>query len=196
MTLVSQMFDITYNASFKIILNLMPLPCCLFTYLRRFTFILQPLLPSTHPVIFLGLVACAMSVCMLLLPGVCGKPQYDCIFINIDEHKPGMLRLSIARARLFFSIKVNHIKHSCGLVHWHSGLGDSVDENTGMWVIEPYILDDGRPQTAVIHLDTIVYLAHLLPIYGEEQAPRGVIYRLPGQIFHILCQQVCRSPYF
>ena len=51
-----------------------------------------------------------------------------------------------------------------------------MDENMGMWVIEPDILDDGRPQAAVIHLDTIVCLVHLLPIYGEEQAPRGVKY--------------------
>ena len=48
--------------------------------------------------------------------------------------------------------------------------------HTGMWVVKPDILDDGTPRTAVIHLDSIVRLAHLLPIYGEEQAPRGVKY--------------------
>ena len=45
-----------------------------------------------------------------------------------------------------------------------------------MWVVKPDILDDGLPWTAVTHLDTVVCLAHLLPIYGEEQAPRGVKY--------------------
>ena len=85
-------------------------------------------------------------------------------------------QIECCHARFFFSIKMNCIKHSCALVHWYSGLGDSVDENTGLWVIEPDILDDGRPWTAVNHLDTIVCLAHLLPIYGEEQAPRGVMY--------------------
>ena len=112
----------------------------------------------------------------------CGKPQYDCVFINIDKHKPGMFRLSIAHARLFFSIKVNCIKHSCALVHWYYGLRDSVDENTGMWVVEPDILDDGRHQTAVIHLDMIVCLGHLFPIYGE-QAPKGVMYMDSLDIF-------------
>jgi hypothetical protein len=105
-----------------------------------------------------------------------GKPRFDCVFVNVDELKPGMLGLSVARPRLFFSVMVNRIKHSCALVHWYSRLGDSVDENTGMWVVEPDILDDGRPRTAVIHLDAIVRLAHLLPIYGEERAPRGVKY--------------------
>ena len=79
-----------------------------------------------------------------------------------------MLGLSVAHARLFFSIMMNWIRHSYALVHWYSQLGDSVDENTGMWVVEPDILDDGRPWTAVIYLDTIICLAHLLPIYGEE----------------------------
>ena len=64
----------TYYGSFKIISNLMPLPCHV-TYLRRFMFILQPPLPSTHPVIFVGLVACAMSVCMLLLSGDVANPN-------------------------------------------------------------------------------------------------------------------------
>ena len=45
-----------------------------------------------------------------------------------------------------------------------------------MWVVKPNILDDGMPWTAVIHLDSIVRLAHLLPIYGEEWAPRGLKY--------------------
>ena len=45
-----------------------------------------------------------------------------------------------------------------------------------MWVVEPDVLDDGLPQTAVIRLDTVVCLAHLLPIYGEEQTPRSVKY--------------------
>ena len=58
----------------------------------------------------------------------------------------------------------------------NSWLGGSVDENMDMWVSEPNILDDGRHQAAVFHLDTIVHLVHLLPIYGEEWAPRGMKY--------------------
>ena len=73
---------------------------------------------------------------------------------------------------------MNHVKYSCALVHWYSLIGDSPDECTGMWVVEPNIniLDDGAPRTAVIHSDSIVQLAHLLPIYGEEQAPRRMKY--------------------
>lgn len=45
-----------------------------------------------------------------------------------------------------------------------------------MWAVKPDILDDGMTQTGVIHLDSVVQIAHLLPIYGEEQAPRGLKY--------------------
>ena len=105
-----------------------------------------------------------------------GAPRYDCVFINTDDSEPGMRGLSVAQAKLFFAATVDRVKYSCALVHWYSLIGDSADECTGMWVIEPDILDDGTPWTAVIHLDSIVRLAHLLPIYGEELAPRGLKY--------------------
>ena len=52
-----------------------------------------------------------------------------------------------------------------------------------MWTVEPDTLDNGKPQTAIIHLDTVVRLAHLLPIYGEERAPRGVKYTSSLDVF-------------
>ena len=49
-----------------------------------------------------------------------GKPQYDCIFVNANESELGMCELSIAQARLFFTVTVNHVKYPCMLVHWYS----------------------------------------------------------------------------
>ena len=105
-----------------------------------------------------------------------GAPQYNCVFINTDDSELGMHGLSVAQAKIFFAATVDCVKYSCALVHWYSLIGDSADKCTGMWVIEPDILDDGTPWTAVIHLDSIVQLAHLLPIYGEELSPRGLKY--------------------
>ena len=103
-----------------------------------------------------------------------GAPWYNCVFINTDDLELGMRGLSVAQAKLFFTATVDHVKYSCVLVHWYSLIGDSTDECTGMWVVKPNILDDGTPQTAEIHLDSIVQLAHLLSIYGEEPALRGL----------------------
>ena len=105
-----------------------------------------------------------------------GRPQYDCILVNADELQQGMHGMNVTHAKLFFSVTMNHIKYPCVLIHWYSLVGDSPDENMGMWVVKPDILDNGRPWTAVIHLDTIVCLAHLLPIYRERQVPRGMKY--------------------
>ena len=52
-----------------------------------------------------------------------------------------------------------------------------------MWVIKRDILDNGKPWTSVIHLDSILRLAHLLPIYGDKQAPRGLKYTDSLDIF-------------
>ena len=87
------------------------------------------------------------------------KPQYDSIFVNTDEHVPSMLGLHVAWVKLFFLVTVNHKKYPCALVHWYSLVGDSSNENIGMWVIEREVVD-GKPQTAVIHIDTVLHLAH------------------------------------
>ena len=74
-----------------------------------------------------------------------GRPRYDCVFVNTDESELGMRGLSIARARLFFRVTVNCLKYPCALVHWYSRVGDSPDESTGMWAVEPDTLDNGKP---------------------------------------------------
>ena len=113
----------------------------------------------------------------------CSPPQYDRILVNTNELELGLCKLSITCARLFFSTTVNCIKYPCMLVHWYSQLRDSPDKSTGMWVVEPDVLEDGTLQASVIHLDTVVYLAHLLPIYGDEPAPRGMKYTDSLDIF-------------
>ena len=72
-----------------------------------------------------------------------GRPRYDSILVNAHELQQGMLGLNVACARLFFSVTMNHVKYPCALVHWYMIGGDSPDDNTGMWVVEPDILDNG-----------------------------------------------------
>ena len=44
-------------------------------------------------------------------------------------------------------------------------MGDSSNDQTGMWVVEP---DDDESPPSIIHLDSVVYAAHLLPVFGQE----------------------------
>ena len=101
-----------------------------------------------------------------------GPPRYDCIFVETDPDAPGMAGLDIARVRLFFSCNYNGVKYPCALVQWFSRVGQSADPGTGMWVIEPDVTDDEVPITSVIHLDTIIRAAHLLPVFKEKYVSR------------------------
>lgn len=101
-----------------------------------------------------------------------GPGRHDCVFVETDPDAPGMRGLDIARVRLFFSFTYNGIKYPCALVHWFSRVAESADRGTGMWVVEPDSTDDGKPFASVIHLDTIIRAAHLLPVYGSQFVSR------------------------
>ena len=44
----------------------------------------------------------------------------------------------------------------------------------GMWTVEPNMMDEGALLAAVIHLDTIIQAAHLLPVFKEKLVPRDL----------------------
>lgn len=95
-----------------------------------------------------------------------GPGRYDTVFVNTDSSADGMRGLDVARVRLFFSFSHDGVKYPCALVHWFSRVGDSPDDLTGMWVVYP---DDDESPPSVIHLDSIVRAAHLLPVFGPER---------------------------
>ena len=189
MTLVNQNFYITYSVSYKISLNLsqMSHPLHSSIYWTVSPFIPLLLLPFMHPVTCAEQVACVVSTSMLVNSWRCGKPWHNCVFIDTDELQLGIHGLSVALARLFFSVTMKCVKHPCTLIQWYFLVGDSPNENTGMWVVGCDILDDGKPWTSVIHLDSIVHLAHLLPIYGDKWAPKGVKYMDSLDMFEEFC---------
>jgi hypothetical protein len=97
-----------------------------------------------------------------------GAARHDCVLTETGPDTPGMAGLDIARVCLFFSCTFNGVKYPCALVDWFSRVGNSADPRTGMWVIEPDYTAEGAPLTAVIHLDTIIQAAHLLPVFKNE----------------------------
>ncbi|KAF8528622.1 hypothetical protein JB92DRAFT_3081421 [Gautieria morchelliformis] len=78
-----------------------------------------------------------------------GSGRYDTIFVNTDPFAEGMHGLDIARVQLFFSFSHDGVQYPCALVHWFS-----------------------RLVTSIVHLDTIVRAAHLLPVFGHEYVSR------------------------
>lgn len=56
-------------------------------------------------------------------------------------------------------------------MEWFKKIGRSPEEQTGMWVVKPENDDHSRWLTSIIHIDTILCGAHLLPVYGKQFLP-------------------------
>ncbi|KAG1796926.1 uncharacterized protein HD556DRAFT_1441101 [Suillus plorans] len=105
-----------------------------------------------------------------------GPGRHDCIFISTDPSAEGMRGFDIAQVRLFFSFKHNGILYPCALVHWFKRVRNLPDEITGMWVVEPEVLEDGTCLASVVHLNAILRAAHLIPVYGNDFVPTYLSY--------------------
>jgi len=88
---------------------------------------------------------------------------------------PGMKGLEIARVHLFFSFEVGDDFFSCALVHEFYKPFDDPDPDNGMWIVEPDHDSDEYRIMSVVHLDSIVRAAHLLPVFkGNVAIPREI----------------------
>ena len=78
-----------------------------------------------------------------------------------------MKGLLVARVYLFFRFSHHGIDYPCALVHWYS-TSDELDASTGLWVVQPESTRQRVRHMGVIHLDTIVRGAHLLPRFPSD----------------------------
>ena len=100
-----------------------------------------------------------------------GPARYDCVYVSTDNTKEGMLSMDIARVYCFFSLTyTDRQTFSCALVRWFDLIADEPDDLTGMWMIAPSFIGESE-NLAVIHVDTIVRSAHLIPIFGQRPVP-------------------------
>ncbi|KAJ7182268.1 hypothetical protein C8R43DRAFT_1083515 [Mycena crocata] len=99
----------------------------------------------------------------------------DCAFAVEDQTQHGFRGMSVVRVRLFFSFSHDGVQYPCALVEWFKKVGRSPDIETGMWVVEPEMKGRHRLIT-IIHLDTLLRGAHLIPVYGENHIPVGFHY--------------------
>ena len=95
----------------------------------------------------------------------------DCAFVVEDESKPGFRGMSTVRVLLFFSFTYNDTTYSCALVEWFKKVGCSPDKITGMWNVTPEYKRNGERLITVIHLDSVLRAAHLIPVFGRQYLP-------------------------
>ena len=87
----------------------------------------------------------------------------------------GKRGLDIVRVYLFFSFKVGDNVFSCALIHQFCRSYDDPNPDNRMWIIEPDIDKDKYWVMSVVHVDSIVHAAHLLPVFrGDVAIPREI----------------------
>ncbi|KAJ7127826.1 hypothetical protein C8R44DRAFT_830310 [Mycena epipterygia] len=96
----------------------------------------------------------------------------DCAFAVEDQDQPGFRGMSIVRIRLFFSFTHDGVEYPCALVDWFKKVGRSPDICTGMWIVEPEYRGKKR-LTTILHLDSFLRGAHLVPVFGSAHIPIG-----------------------
>ncbi|KAF8869899.1 hypothetical protein CPB85DRAFT_1446504 [Mucidula mucida] len=94
----------------------------------------------------------------------------DCALVVTDPAQPGFAGLSVVRVFLLFSFTHGSRTFPCALVQWYKKHGTRPDATTGMWVVKPEHYPGGRPVLSVIHLETLIRAAHLLPMFVLEQS--------------------------
>ena len=100
------------------------------------------------------------------------QPRLDTVFVETDPEQPGMRGMHVARTYLFFSFYLGNVLYPCALIHWFEAIDDVPDEDTGMWIVEPeFLYDSDEPHLSVIHVDSILRAAHLIPVYGSTMIP-------------------------
>ncbi|KAI9572440.1 hypothetical protein HD554DRAFT_2015159 [Boletus coccyginus] len=95
-------------------------------------------------------------------------PYYDYVFIGTDPDVEGMHGYEIAYIFCFFSFVYKDITYPCAVIHWYDKVSKEPDKSTGMWIIHPATLFSCQPNYAIIHIDSIYHVAHLIPVYGTH----------------------------
>ena len=98
-----------------------------------------------------------------------GPPRYDPVLINTDDEKEGLYGMEVAHVQLFFSFTYNDHTYPCAYIDWYTREGEGPDADMGLWIVSK---DVGH--SAVIHLDSIIRCAHLIPVYGQPFLPSGL----------------------
>ncbi|KAF8267711.1 hypothetical protein EI94DRAFT_1771804 [Lactarius quietus] len=91
-----------------------------------------------------------------------GPGRYDCVYIETDSDLDGFQ----------------------GLL-WFTTYGNSPCEEMGLWRVEPDIDVRGHHTCSVVHIDTILWSAHLIGVAGSHLLPRTFTYHDSLYAFHL-----------
>ncbi|KAG1856020.1 hypothetical protein DFJ58DRAFT_716121 [Suillus subalutaceus] len=102
-----------------------------------------------------------------------GHTRKDCVFVITDPNIHGMRGMDVAWVLTFFSFRLRGGFYPCAVVQWFNQVGNAPDDETGLWMVEPSSIN-GHAHFAVIHVESIFWSAHLIPVYGIEPLPMAI----------------------
>jgi len=97
-----------------------------------------------------------------------------------------MQGLLVARVYLFSKFSFAGAEYPCALVHWYTTIGTEPDEPTGLWIVELEYTHGNNPRrnVSIIHWDSIIHGAHLLPKFPlNTQVPQEINYTRTLDVF-------------
>ncbi|KAF6755521.1 hypothetical protein DFP72DRAFT_811411, partial [Ephemerocybe angulata] len=102
-----------------------------------------------------------------------GPPRHDCVYIERDPDEAGFNGLNVAQVRFFLSFKHRNREYQCAYVHWFEAFGEAPCDITGLWRVAPDTSGRAhRRMASIIHIDSILRSAHLIPVYGPRPIPK------------------------
>jgi hypothetical protein len=124
-----------------------------------------------------GGIAAPQRDCMFVAKGSSSDSESDSLAKDVLEQ--GFQDLIITRVYLLFLFQLDDIDYPYALVHWFNMYGEEQDPNTGMWIVQPRYNKLRSQDVLVIHIDTVLHRAHLLPVFGQDRAIQdlhGMVY--------------------
>lgn len=101
-------------------------------------------------------------------------PRRDCAFVVQNQAQRGFEGMSVVRVHLFFSFQHGSRTYPSALVEWFSKVGRGPNADTNLWMLHrDYHMQARRlrPHFTVVHLDSLLRCAHLIPAYGPAPLP-------------------------
>ena len=105
-----------------------------------------------------------------------GPARRDCVFIEKAgaSDESGFWSLFVARVHLFFSFKFQGILYPCALISGFTPSDEEPDSDTGMWVVTPDVDAHGQPEYDIIHVHSILRIAHLIGVCHLDFLPHAI----------------------
>lgn len=100
-----------------------------------------------------------------------GPPRHDCVFVELDSKVAGFEGMNVAQVQMFLSFKYDGVDYKAALVRWLEKYGAEPCSITGLWQVRPDHDARNRRMCSIIHIDTILRCAHLMPAFGSRFIP-------------------------